>query len=271
MKNLYTTVLIIAFAIQISIAQNAPDFEITDTKGKTHKLYEDYLDKGKSVVLDLFFVDCPPCNTLAPLMEPLYQDWGAGEADVQFFSISFTDANAKIDGFKSGHGNTFPAAGTEGGGPAADDPYSSGQFGQFFGYPTLVVISPDKTVQYDVWDNNSFPGTIELLDQAITNTGAMKPISAGFQELDDLTQATIFPNPIVQTATLDLMLENTIDANISIVNTAGKSMNNIFNGLIENGRTQMPLDFSNLVAGNYLLHITSEEGKTKSLPFIKIK
>ena len=56
----------------------APDFTITDYKNKVHNLYADYLDKDKVVVIKFFFVDCPPCNTLAPYVQTAYNRWGGG-------------------------------------------------------------------------------------------------------------------------------------------------------------------------------------------------
>ena len=69
-------------------AQLAPDFTVTDTEGQTHQLYADYLNQGKSVLIKIMFTTCPPCNSIAPLMEPFYQEWGAGEYDVEFFEMS---------------------------------------------------------------------------------------------------------------------------------------------------------------------------------------
>ena len=54
-------------------------------------LYEvitDYLNQGKTVMIEIFFTTCPPCNAIAPLIEPLYQDWGGGDYDVEFFDLS---------------------------------------------------------------------------------------------------------------------------------------------------------------------------------------
>lgn len=38
----------------------APDFEVMDINGNTHRLY-DYLDEDKIVMLDFFSTNCPPC------------------------------------------------------------------------------------------------------------------------------------------------------------------------------------------------------------------
>src|SRR3990170_4750235 len=97
-------------------SQTAPNFTVTDSWGNTHRLYEDYLDKGTTVLLKIFYVACPPCNMIAPHLEPLYQDWGAGLADVQFIELSIkqTDTNPMVNTYKTTHATTYPAAGGQG-------------------------------------------------------------------------------------------------------------------------------------------------------------
>jgi thiol-disulfide isomerase/thioredoxin len=160
-------------------AQTAPNFMVTDSWGNTHRLYEDYLDQGKTVVVKVFYVACPPCNAIAPYLEPLYQSWGGGNADVQFIELSTkqTDTDALINGYKNNHNTSFPACGSQGGSVAAVTPYTTGVFGVFTGTPTFVVIAPDKTVNYDVSGFN-IQGTIDALDAAIEATGATGTITA---------------------------------------------------------------------------------------------
>src|SRR5687768_17056612 len=105
--------LISLFAITIFSAQSqvAPDFTVTDTEGQIHHLYADYLNQGKTVMIKIMFTTCPPCNSIAPLMEPLYQEWGAGEYDVEFFEMtdkSF-DTNALMEAYANQYNETFPA------------------------------------------------------------------------------------------------------------------------------------------------------------------
>ncbi len=253
MKQLFTILTIVFFTAHFAVAQDAPDFSIVDTKGDPHTLYADYLDQGKTVVLDLFFVNCPPCNDLAPLLEPLYQEWGGGQGDVQFFSITGIDNNAAIDGFKAQHGVTFPGAGTEGNGPATEQPYTSGQYGQFFGYPTLVVIAPDRTVTFDVW-GGSMAETVDLLDQAIEATGAEKPNANSVEELAGSNfQMAITPNPVVDAAMVDFQLKEQSDVQVELVNAVGQTVRTIFNGSMNAGFNQVSLFADDLVAGSYLV------------------
>ena len=180
--KIYTTLpLFILLAIAQLSAQPAPDFTITGTNNQQHILYADYLDQGKTVVLKIMFVACPPCNSIAPDTEVLYQDWGGGSLDVEFFSLSNKsfDSNADVLGYEQNHNLTYPGAGADGGSLVAVAPYENGTYGPFFGTPTFVVIAPDGTVTYDVvGPGNS--GTITALDAAIEATGARRPGSQVF-------------------------------------------------------------------------------------------
>lgn len=164
------------FALTQLIAQPAPDFTVTTSTGQTIHLYDDLLDQGKTVVLKLFFTTCPPCNAMAPLMEPFYQEWGGGDADVEFISLSIQafDNNVKVNTYKQLYGQTFPGVGSQGGSLAAVLPYTTETYGQFLGTPTFVVIAPDGTVQFNP-RGASHTATLDSVDVAIQNTGAVKP------------------------------------------------------------------------------------------------
>ncbi len=76
------------------------------------------------------------------------------------------DNNAQINAYKQNYGITNPCAGTEGGGPAAINIVNSGQ--PFIGYPTYIVVCPDKTVHYDV----CWPPTVSCFDPYFEDCGA---------------------------------------------------------------------------------------------------
>ena len=201
------TIIFLLLTILINcsfFAQTAPDFTITTTHNETVSLYADYLDNGKTVVLDIFFVACAACNALAPQLETAYQEWGAGEGDVEFISLSNQswDNNIDVLGFEELHGLSFAGAGSDGGGKAATMPYIEGTFGPFQGTPTLVVIAPDGTVNFDI-RGSSQANTIALLNEAISETGAMQTqltVSLGgliFTELnEEVGQVTLDINNI---------------------------------------------------------------------------
>jgi thiol-disulfide isomerase/thioredoxin len=174
MRTLFALLLIAQQAFVC--AQTAPDFTVTDIHGEVHHLYADYLNQGKTVMIKVFFTTCPPCNSIAPLMEPFYQEWGAGQNDVEFFEMtdkSF-DTNSLVEAYANSYNETFPAISMQGGSIAAVQPYKNGQFGQWFGTPTFIVIAPDGTVQFDVSGAGN-SATIAAVDAALAATGALKP------------------------------------------------------------------------------------------------
>jgi thiol-disulfide isomerase/thioredoxin len=175
-RILHILFILVLICTHRASGQLAPDFTITDSDGQPHSLYAGYLNQGKTVLIEVFFTTCPPCNSIAPYMEPLYQEWGAGNHDVEFFDLSNKsfDSNTAVNNYKTNHGHTYPAAGSAGGSLAAVAPYEAGMFGPFTGTPTFIVIAPDGSVQYDVFGSGN-AGTIEAIDAAIALTGATKP------------------------------------------------------------------------------------------------
>ena len=155
-------------------SQAAPDFTVTDSWGQSHSLYADYLNQGKTVLIKVFYAACPPCNEIAPHLETLYQEWGGGDADVQFIELSIkqTDTDAIVNAYKSNHSTTYPAVGGQGGSVQAVQVYKDGTYGIYYGTPTFVVIAPDGSVNYNV-DGIGVSATIQAIDAAIAATGAL--------------------------------------------------------------------------------------------------
>ncbi|HQU57944.1 MAG: redoxin family protein [Phaeodactylibacter sp.] len=176
MKALYTLLLVCCSWAGLKSQPPAPDFTVTDSHGQQHHLYADYLNQGKTVVIELFFTYCPPCNAMAPLLEPFYQSWGGGNGDVEMISLSTKsdDSSADVAMFEAAYGHTFPGVGADGGSINASLPYRNGTYGLFFGTPTFIVIAPDGSVNYDVRGPN-YQATIDSLDAAIAATGAVLP------------------------------------------------------------------------------------------------
>lgn len=181
-------------------SQTAIDFTFTDTDGQDHTLYEDYLDKGKTVLIDFFFVDCPPCNTFAPFLKEIYEDWGEGQDDVEFFSLSSKswDSNSDVKGFEDLHGLTNPGAGEDGGAFDVFQTYLESDFGPIFGSPYFMVIAPNGTVFDDV-DGPGLIGRIDAINEAIADA----------MELTDTI--IVDPEPMVDTFRININLRDTED------------------------------------------------------------
>lgn len=90
------------------------------------------------------------------------------------------DNNNQINNYKQNYGISNPCAGTDGGGPQAINIVNSGQ--PFIGYPTYVVVCPDRPVHYDV----CWPPSVNCFDQYFEDCGATG-ITAMFEaDLEEL-------------------------------------------------------------------------------------
>jgi hypothetical protein len=169
MKILCFNLILILSSIHFGFGQTMHNFVVTDSDGKTHRLYEDYLDKGKTVVLKFFFTSCPPCIAIAPQWQQKYVAWGSGNNDVQFIEPTtlFTDNNSKIKTYKTTHNLTMPGIGTDGGSASIVDPFKQGTYGPWYGTPSFAVIAPNRTMQYPLFFSE--------IEAAIIATGAKMP------------------------------------------------------------------------------------------------
>jgi thiol-disulfide isomerase/thioredoxin len=249
-------------------AQTAPDFTVTDSWGQTHSLYSDYLNLDKTVVLKIFYVACPPCNSIAPHLEPLYQSWGGGQGDVQFIELSIKadDSDAEVSAYKLAHGTTYPAAGGDGNSVPATVPYTNGTFGLWGGTPTFVVIAPDGTLQYDVY-GAGIQGTIEALNTAIAATGAQGLPTAVTENTDDVPVSLV--SNIVGDELHLKVSGSTKNFILTICNTTGQTL--VTKHMSELQNNAVRVDLTSLNSGLWICRIDDEENRfMASYLFIKI-
>ncbi len=169
----------------------APNFTVMSSPTESHRLYEDFLNQGKTVVLELFFVDCPSCNSFAPFMSGLYDEWGHGQEDVAFIALDVKDTDNFMDvaAFQMRHGHDWLGISHEGESIEASLPYRDGTYGLYLGTPTIVVIAPDGTVNFNPNGTNRDSLGFMQLDSAIIATGAQHDISFNSvpEPLEDIT------------------------------------------------------------------------------------
>ncbi len=187
----------------------APDFTVTTSDGQVKKLYQDYISQQKLVVIEAFFTSCPPCGTHAPLFQNLYTSTLAahpGKVEFMLLSTLITDTNVKVGQYKTSKGLTMPCVGNDGGSITALQPYLSGQYGQFQGTPTFIVIAPGTgVVTFDI-RGNSPSQTIALLQQKIEELfpkecSLENPFGSPLEDVNITVDAPAFDTSIVANST----------------------------------------------------------------------
>ena len=88
MKTSIATVLlsVVLLLASLTVAQ-APDLPLQIARAASPTICR-LPESGKDGGDRLFFTYCPPCNAIAPLVEPLYYTLGGGNGDVEFISLS---------------------------------------------------------------------------------------------------------------------------------------------------------------------------------------
>ncbi len=221
------------------------NFQITDTDGNTHDLYET-LESGKTVFIDLFFVNCPYCQQYAPIIEQIYQDTGAGEGDIVMWGISSdpADTDPLIDQYKSNYGITNPCAGPQGGGVAAHNTIIAGQ--NFLGWPTYCVICADRSMFFDPVYPPTVTGFNTYFQQCADAVGidVAEPLASNL--------FMVYPNPAYDDLYIDFSLERPSVATFELFDLSGHSILKMDYHL-QAGPHKVSMDLSSFNRGYYFL------------------
>ena len=260
MKQIFTFLFISLISIVSAFSQTAPDFTFTDTAGETHTLSET-LAEGKVILLDFFFVNCGPCNTWAPEIDKIIEDYDGTTLEV--WTISDRDNNSAIQSsaFNSTHAHHF-SGGAEGGGADVVNLYASNF--NFSGFPTYAVICNDGTITWDVWPISE--GAMEIRAYLTEGCGVQQNVSSVAQ-INGLNSAKIFPNPAHINSTLEFDLETNTTMSIDLYNTLGQQVKTLSNQEYQAGNQKIELDITNLPQGLYTLKMQSSNG-VNSIPLV---
>ena len=118
--------------------QEAPDFTVSDTSGKSVSL-SDF--KGKPVVVNFWATWCPPCKSELPYFESLYREFGD---KVEFMMVNLTDGGREtvntVNTFLEDTGYTFPVY--------YDTEYSGAMAYGTYSIPVTVFVDSDGNLIY---------------------------------------------------------------------------------------------------------------------------
>jgi thiol-disulfide isomerase/thioredoxin len=234
-----------------SVGQTVTDFTVTDTDGNTHTL-SDYTNAGKWVVLDFFFVDCPPCQGTAPIFNELHEKYGCNSADLVCISINTgQDDDAYVQSFEAQHGGSFshaPAVSGDGGSGAVNTDFNP------TAYPTFCLIDNNMQIQnLDIWPIQSVADFESAFSAAGFSPAETACAAASTQELT-LTEAQVFPNP--SNGNVSIRFNNTIssDVTIQVVNLVGQVVYTA-NETTVAGSNAFDMNLTDLTEGQYIVKI----------------
>lgn len=248
----FLTLLLCCSSLLVVFAQTAPDFSFTDVNGEEHNLYES-LDEGKIIVLDFFYVDCPPCVESSAELQSIHEDYQG--TNVEVWSISPFDTNSQIDSFQNEYGLTYTAAGVEGGGYEITGLYSDSLALQYF--PTISIIAPNKEIFWDIWPYT--PGGAPEWRAVIESIG-VEFLSTSSADLAPI-ELSIYPNP----ASNILQIETrTPLVSLEIYNANGQLFQ-----VEKVNSSNLSLDIHNYPSGTYLIKALHSEGENSYQRFIK--
>ena len=153
---IFLTILSFNIKAQTSLTE-AVDFTVTDCYGEQIRLF-DILDRGQYVLIDFFYMNCTPCQTVAPKVVEAYEALGCNQHDVFFMEISPVDSDDVCQWWVERYGVSYPTIGDDGGGLAVDEIYD------IHSYPTFVLIAPDRSIAFQDIDIYPIPDAQTIID-----------------------------------------------------------------------------------------------------------
>ncbi len=185
MKKLF--ILFFALVLSIGVKAQTPltqavDFSTIDHNGNEINLFE-ILDRGQYVLIYFFYTSSFPDQNAIPKVVDAYYALGCNQHDVFFMEISPTDHNNEpyffIDNWIETYGVEFPTIYQTSGGTHSGADINN--MYQIQGYPTMVLIAPDRQiVLQDIWPIESTQTIIDALTPfGIEEHGANHVISYG--------------------------------------------------------------------------------------------
>lgn len=101
--------LIVFFLFSSLIHGQIEDFSLTDVNGNSYNLYTE-LQKGKTVVIDFFGIQCGTCQTDMAILNDLWQQHGGQNGDLWVWAYETIGGSASdVTSFVNTYGGDFPA------------------------------------------------------------------------------------------------------------------------------------------------------------------
>jgi thiol-disulfide isomerase/thioredoxin len=251
MKKLFTLVIALAFTQIQLFAQPSgevfPDFTVVDIEGNTHHLQE-YLDDGKTVLIDVFATWCGICINSLPAVDALYEEHGPN-GDNTLIVLSFEkDPNTTNEAeFVTTYNVPNPVI--------SDAIDEIGTWNTLY-QPNFFVVCADGSFTYH------FSG-VSASNPVLANMVAdCNSLSTGIYSYDNSFDLVFYSNPVVNNLVFEVNAEQFIE--YSIIDLSGKIL---IKGKSEDARNS--IDVSSLESGVYFFQINEGRRAAVTKKFIK--
>jgi len=251
MKRILLILIAIAFlfpakeAISQTTLDTAVNFHVKTIDGLPIWLF-DLLDiDNKIVVIDFFSTSCGPCQDYAPDFQASYEDFGENSSNVYYMGINWGADNDQVRAFDSIYNLTYPTvSGTQGGGNGVFNDYN------ILSYPTVIVIVPEDHL---IKNQEIVPPVRDSINKAVIAAGG---IMVGVDEnVTNNEELIIYPNPVLNNATVSINLEKRSSVSISIFDLLGREKQKLQPQLYSAGKISIPIDLNNLKNGIYFVRV----------------
>jgi len=97
-------------------------------------------------------------------------------------------------------------------------------------------------------------------EQYILNAADAELMVSSTRTPVSLNRFTVFPNPVINEAQLDLDLSEALDCQITVFDAQGRQIAQVFQGLLNAGQHRLPVNMEDAAAGTYFVHLRSDKG-----------
>jgi len=183
---------------------------------------------------------------------------GSGTGNIKFWGISYTDANAAINTYKTTYGVTNPCAGVAGNGDSVTT-MVEGLF-SFTGWPTYSIVCPDKTVSWDV----NYPPSATGFNSYFTTCGTTKVD-------ENATRISyMYPVPAQNNITINFYADQSSTLKLEIYDLTGRVLFSE-NSEVTNNYYKKDIDLSAYSAGAYFVKLFQNNQLQDTKKFIIVK